>query len=124
MVVVHNGIIENHAELRGQLQFPPFSRLVNLRLEGTDEDAVRAAALELAQKGKQLSRRHPGISVLGPSPAPLSRLRGKYRWQLLLKGQGIDHIHHFLVSLVQDHSRGPHSRAVKLSVDVDPENML
>jgi len=120
----YEAMVTQELELRGQLQFPPFSRLVNLRLEGTDEDAVRAAALELAQKGKQLSRRHPGISVLGPSPAPLSRLRGKYRWQLLLKGQGVDHIHHFLVSLVQDHSRGPHSRAVKLSVDVDPENML
>ncbi len=117
-------MVTQELELRRQLQFPPFSRLVNLRLEGPDEDAVRAAALQLAHKGKQLCRGYRSITILGPSPAPLSRLRGKYRWQLLLKGHGVDNIHNFCISLVQDHNNGPHSRAVKLSVDVDPENML
>jgi primosomal protein N' (replication factor Y) len=60
------------------------------------------------------------ITILGPAPAPLSRLQGRYRWQLLLKGENRAELHGLCRQLNTEREAGP----VKLTVDVDPENML
>jgi len=105
--------------LRQGLQFPPFSHLVNLRFDGVEEHLVRRLAEQTAEVAKRLSRKGR-ITILGPAPAPLSRLQGRYRWQLLLKGANRAELHGLCRTLNQDREPGP----VKLSVDVDPENML
>jgi primosomal protein N' (replication factor Y) (superfamily II helicase) len=108
--------------LRQGLGYPPFSRLINLRLEGEEESAVQEAAMELALFARQAAG--PGLTVLGPAPAPLSKLRGQYRWQLLLKGSELEPLHHLCSRLLARPPAAKGGRAVKLSVDVDPDNML
>lgn len=122
----HNypAFFETEIALRRQLSFPPFSRLINLRLEGDKENDVMEAAKWLAEVGDRLSRRHKGIAVLGPAPAPLQRLRGKYRWQILLKGAHPGILHSVCQQLLTEAAASPLAKPVNLSVDVDPENML
>jgi primosomal protein N' (replication factor Y) (superfamily II helicase) len=107
--------------LRHALGYPPFCRLVNLRLEGEKESEVQNAALELARSASHLSR---GLNVLGPAPAPIAKLRGRYRWQLLLKGSTVEALQHFCSRLLERPPALIRSNAVKLTVDVDPDNML
>ena len=61
------------------------------RWRGTDEDEVTKAA----QQGVAALRR--GLDqhalLLGPGPAPLARLRGHFRWQALLRGESVYHLH-------------------------------
>jgi primosomal protein N' (replication factor Y) (superfamily II helicase) len=108
--------------LRRNLGYPPFCRLINLKLEGEKEAEVQDAALELARSARRFSGR--GLDVLGPAPAPLSKLRGRYRWQLLLKGSELESLHHFCSRLVEQPPAAIRSKTVKLTVDVDPDNML
>ena len=116
------GLFARELSLRQALGYPPFSRLINLLLEGEQEESVKNRALALAARGKTLSRQLDRTAILGPAPSPLARLRGLFRWQLLLKGTDLDQLHGLCASLEQEHSGlgGP----VKLTVDVDPENML
>ena len=107
--------------LRKALGYPPFSRLINLVLDGEDEEAVQGRANTLSAIGKRL-RRPKKTEILGPAPAPISRLRGRFRWQLLLKGPNLEELHHLCHELEQEQVRL--GGAVNLSVDVDPENML
>jgi primosomal protein N' (replication factor Y) len=107
--------------LRKALGYPPFSRLINLILDGEQEETVQKRAEALAAKGKTL-RRYQKTAILGPAPAPLARLRGRFRWQILLKGPDIEELHGLCVELEQEHARL--AGAVNLSVDVDPESML
>ena len=107
--------------LRKALGYPPFSRLINLVLDGEQEETVQARALALAAKGKVL-RRYKKTAILGPAPAPLARLRGRFRWQLLLKGPDLEELHALCLELEEEQARL--AGAVHLSVDVDPENML
>ena len=118
----YGSFFEQEMALRQALGYPPFSRLINLRLEGEQESEVEAAARELAAAAKRLSGGH--LEVLGPAPAPLSRLRGRYRWQLLLKGAGIDSLHRLCGRLLEQPPAPVRKKAVKLTVDVDPDNML
>jgi primosomal protein N' (replication factor Y) len=124
-VVLHDfqGFAEHELGWRKALAYPPFARLVTLRVEGADEALTARTARELA---KALAARLPppdrGVRLLGPAVAPLARLRGKSRWQLLLKAPQ----HAALAPLLSEaevwaRSAGPHVRVI---VDVDPWAML
>ena len=59
---------------------PPFGRLAALIVSGRDLQAVRRFAALLARAAPAV----PGVRVLGPAPAPLALLRGRYRQRLLV----------------------------------------
>jgi primosomal protein N' (replication factor Y) len=62
-----------------------------------------------------------GIQILGPASAPIERMRGRYRWQILIKGKQPAGVLE-LARRAQKFFEGP--RSVRLGVDVDPQNML
>lgn len=70
---------ENHA-------YPPFVALGSLLVHGTDLGRVRAEAVGL-RKEMDLANRDRTCRILGPAPAPLARLKGEHRMQLLVKSQ-------------------------------------
>ncbi len=76
-----DGFMAREAEARLEQGMPPFGRLIALVISGPDEAQVARTARELARSAP----RGPGIDILGPAPAPLSLLRGRFRYRLLLK---------------------------------------
>ena len=115
----YDRLYEEEITLRRRLAYPPFSRLVNLRFEGKEEERVRAAARETADRLRVRAGKEK-VAVLGPAPAPLVRLRGLYRWQVLLKGPhaGVQRL-----CLLLENGVGMPA-TVKMTVDVDPDSML
>ena len=105
---------------RRELGYPPFQHLVHLRLDGTDEDKVARGARDLAQALRRERTRAP-LEILGPAPAPIARLRNRYRWQLLLKGKSRPAL---LALARRAVALAPRGRATRIHVDVDPYNML
>ena len=104
---------------REALGFPPFSRLVAVKLQGNVLLRVQAAAERLATHARRLVSKGEDADVLGPAPSPLARLRGKHRFQLLLRAQGHGPLHRLARALQREHQeRGP--SGVELSLDVDP----
>jgi primosomal protein N' (replication factor Y) (superfamily II helicase) len=112
-------------EFRRALGYPPFGKLVNLRLDGPNPEHVQAKArtvfenIRAIQSGNPKYREH--IEILGPAPSPIEKLRNRYRWQLLLKGNQIGPLIG-LASAVRETFTKP--RNVRLHIDVDPYNML
>ena len=64
--------------------YPPFRALALVDVSGTDADAAAGLAEALAQLARGDAGN--GVEVLGPAPAPLARVRGRFRWHLLLLG--------------------------------------
>jgi primosomal protein N' (replication factor Y) len=113
-----------HAELdrRRALGFPPLGRLCAIRVDAVKPAAAEGAARQLARlAGDQLRRSGGRAAVLGPAPAPLTKLRGRTRWQLLVRGESHRQIRE-LVRPLQDAllSLGP----VRVAFDMDPLAML
>ncbi len=109
-------------ELRARQEagMPPFTRLVSVLLTCRDEAVLRRAAVELARQapGTLLADIEKGeMRVLGPAPAPLYRLRGRYRVRFLCKAQRQvpmqAMIRHWIAAT-------PLPRTVDVRVDVDP----
>ena len=117
----YSGFAEKEMQLRGALQFPPFSRLVNLRFSGENEEQVKRSAQVIGAQCRRLSGKF-GIDVLGPASAPLSKIRDRYRWQLLLKAADSASLHTLCDTLLAAPPDLP--ATVRMSIDVDPENML
>jgi primosomal protein N' (replication factor Y) len=108
--------------LRRELGYPPFSRLVVLRVEGVDAGATEHAAGQLATSARASAG--AAIVVRGPAPAPLERLRGRFRWQVLLASSRVRHLHAFTRELLVAWRASPAARRVRLVVDIDPVSML
>ncbi|HEY8152926.1 MAG TPA: primosomal protein N' [Myxococcota bacterium] len=103
---------------RAALGYPPFGRLVQAIVQSADAAAALAGAQALA-----LAAAAPdGPEVLGPAPAPIARLRGKHRFQLLLKGADPERLHAAARRVVE--ATGQLPRGVQASVDAFPVNML
>jgi len=100
---------------RERFGYPPVRPLINLMLTGARDDTVKEAATHLAAALTSSGE------VLGPSPAPIARIRGRYRWQVLVKEQPESAARRTLATLLTTWKL---SRAVKLTIDVDPVDML
>jgi primosomal protein N' (replication factor Y) len=105
------------AEARRSAALPPFGRLAALVVSAGDADSVDFAARALARAAPQL----PGVTVLGPAPAPLAVLRGRHRRRFLVKaGREVN-----LQAVLRDWlSRIRVHGSVRVQVDIDPYSFL
>ena len=108
---------EAETEARRHAGAPPFGRWAAIIVSSEDEAEAKEAARAIGGTRPDL----PDIAVLGPAPAPLSLLRGRYRYRLLINArrsaQVQDAIRHWLGAL--DFPRG-----VRVSVDIDPYSFV
>jgi primosomal protein N' (replication factor Y) len=119
----YEGFYKREMKFRRQLLYPPFSHLVLLTIAGPKQDAVESSARSVSEVADRVSQGKE-IEVLGPAPAPLLRIRGKYRWQVILKGKKVTCLHQALASLLEELEDRHRVRGVKVIVDVDPAAML
>ena len=104
--------------------YPPSVRLVNLLLDGrSEEKVIREADRLAAYLDRERARSRVLVEFLGPAPQPFSRLKGKHRWHLTLRGKdhrAIRGLAHAALSRPPELS----SRTVRVTVDVDPVSLL
>ena len=98
-------------EQRKMYNMPPFSRLISVIISGRNEINVEKEARRIA---RELSSGND-ITVLGPVPAPLARLRGKYRHRLLIKLKKNNLQHSLIKKIVKSNDN-----SVFVYTDVDP----
>lgn len=119
------GFYQEEIQFRKALEYPPFSRMINFRLIGNSETKTKAVAVEMGRIGKDLLKKYGrGIEVLGPSLAPFSKIRGKFRWQMLVKGKSSPWLHQFAQELANRLKTHVKSGGVELDIDVDPVFIL
>jgi primosomal protein N' (replication factor Y) len=120
------GFYQEECQFRKALDYPPFSRLINFRLTGNSEKGIETMAEELGKAGRALlKKKYPkGIEILGPSAAPFTKMRGKFRWQMLLKGRSSQLLHQFAQELGSYMDAQTKGRGVHLDIDVDPVFIL
>jgi len=104
-------------QARKNASMPPFSRLAALIIDGAKEEAVLQAAKKLAATAPSIAKLH----VLGPAPAPLYMLRGKYRYRLLIKADRAINLPDVMRIWVESQSC---PSAVRIKIDIDPQNFL
>ena len=112
--------------VRREAQYPPYVQLLNVVFTGKDEEIVESFAqhtassiTEAAEAGKLTGK----FTLLGPAPCPLEKLRGRYRWHLILKsakGDVLGEIGSFLIREIKPPGKGD----CRMMLDRDPVSLM
>ena len=110
----YNGLYKREIAYRRELRNPPFSRLVHMVYLHKNEAACQEEARRMAEilRSTAYGRGFSGIDIIGPAPAHPRRLRGRYRWHLIIRGGSL----HELLAAV------PIPKG--WTVDIDPVSVL
>jgi primosomal protein N' (replication factor Y) (superfamily II helicase) len=114
----YEGFVAGELARRREAQYPPFSRMIAIRVDGPSETQVRAAATDAA--GRARAAASASVRVLGPAEAPLARLRGRSRWQVWLSGPDRASV----AAVARAAGEATLARQVRLAIDVDPQSVL
>lgn len=122
----YDRFFEEELEMRRDAVYPPFARLCAIRIEGVKEERVIAVADELKATAAKFAAEGYGIRFLGPAPAPLARLKGRYRHQMLVKAEGRANLNRLLeaVRAVKAAFDGRRHAGITLIIDMDPAAIM
>ena len=113
----YEGFFEEELRYRQNHSYPPFVALASLLIHGPDLGRVRSDSLEL-RKQLDLVNQDRKCRILGPAPAPLSRLKGEHRFQVLIKSRSRKHLREVAdAALKAVADKGANLRSINLEID-------
>jgi len=112
---------------RKALKYPPFTRIIQVKISGIDKDKTAGHARKAADILSALltsgPENVPPVDILGPIEAPIQRISSRFRWQLLIKSTSFSRISCLVRAMLQH----PDFRSLKnttIAIDVDPYSMM
>jgi primosomal protein N' (replication factor Y) len=108
---------------RKTLNYPPFVVLASLLIHGEDFARIHATATAVRHALDEANTSR-ALRVLGPAPAPLARLRGEHRLQILLKSHSRTRLREIIEIALAEAARAPGCDIQSVNVEIDPVNMM
>lgn len=109
---------------RKALNYPPFSRIIQLRISGKNPDKTRETAQNLGQLCREKLKNNNGflnhIEIMGPIESPVYKIANHFRWQMIVKSRKIKKLHQFVREMTSDNPKLFNAPKVKVIIDVDP----
>lgn len=115
----YSGFYSEEMANRKELDYPPYSRIINFRISHFQEDMVRNTATKLGKIARDECEKY-GVQVIGPAEAPIAKIRGRYRWHMLLKGSNSGMLHACARDLLAKTAKS----ASDIKLDVDPVSFM
>ncbi len=113
---------------RKAFKYPPFSRMIQLKISGRDREKTRQQAVAIGRMCDAMKKGNSDfqqwVDILGPIEAPISRKANRFRWQMIVKSEGVDILHRFVRTLIFENGLHLSGNPVKVSIDVDPFFMM
>ena len=110
----YESFYENEIEIRKMLKNPPFNDFVLLMMQGEREDSI---IRELGRIANRLRSR--GLVVMGPVPAPYSRIKNKYRWRIIVRHHKAAELLDLLHTIADYYAKSEN----QLFIDINPNSM-
>ncbi len=111
-------------DFRQALGYPPLTRMIALRISAKDPQQAADRADQLGDRCRQLLAAGGPftgrVDVMGPIEAPITRIAGYYRWQIIVKSADATRLHRFVRTVMDGHGGAARGRNVRVIVDVDP----
>jgi len=116
--------IRRELDLRKELMYPPYARMAMVRIEGAESSRVSEIATKAAAVLAHATKDDTTIRILGPAPAPIERIKQRYRWQVMVKSQARTAMREALGKMRTEVGPLADRHEVRVMIDVDPVNML
>jgi primosomal protein N' (replication factor Y) len=112
-------VFETEIAQREDQGLPPFTSLVHLMVSAPTDGTAEAAGSRLASS-LQSTATGGSFRLQGPAPAPIARLRGRFRWQILASGPDPAGLRQWVLAALSDFRKGEVGRQAQIQVDPDP----
>ena len=109
--------LKREAEYRRAAAVPPFGRFAAIIFSGRNENQVKQVAIDL----RNAAPKEKSIRILGPAPAPMTQLKGKYRYRLLIQAPKNLNLQDYLRQWL---ALTPPPSTIQMKVDVDPYSFM
>jgi primosomal protein N' (replication factor Y) len=119
----YEGFFEEEINYRRNLSYPPFVALASLLVHGDDLGRVQATA-DAVRASLDRANTERLCRVLGPAPAPLARLRGEHRVQLLLKSRNRPRLRALIEMALGEAATLPGCDLGSVNIEIDPVNLM
>jgi primosomal protein N' (replication factor Y) len=116
----YEAFYESEIQFRKTFHYPPVTSMIAILFRGEHLTDVDRAALECGRKLEEALKPIAGTRIQGPAPAPMARIKGVYRYQILLRSPHRT----ALRKAVEAVMIGKKWKGVEVAVDVDPINIL
>jgi primosomal protein N' (replication factor Y) len=116
----YEAFFASEIEFRRTFHYPPITSMIALLFRGQEEKRVEKASSEAATAIEGALGDGTGVRIQGPAPAPLARIKGVFRYQILLRGSE----RNVLRRALEQALHGRKWPGVELTIDVDPINIL
>ncbi len=121
----YRSFFSRELESRKECSYPPFVRVTNIILSGPEEDSLERAALSFSEQLRlRIKQAKVAADILGPAPCPLYFLRKSYRRHLIVKTNQQVALVRMLTEWENAEARFKLPSAVKITVDIDPDDMM
>ncbi len=121
----YKGFYSQEIRIRKKLWYPPFTNLACVILSGPYDRAVAQKAREVAKDlGDCFKDFGQSAQILGPARAPLSRIKNKFRWRIIIKCPDLEGLVSVLTHITDEYGKSRGKSNIDLSVDINPVNML
>ncbi len=119
----YDGFMEEELAAREAMGYPPFGRMLMLRLWSARQDAAREAADAVARElsGPMTAR---GVRILGPAPSPIARVKRRFHYQILLVMPPSFPVGELFPDLLPPLRERTRRLGARLEADVDPYQMM
>ena len=117
----YEAFIRSELPIREALLYPPYGSVVRLVVRSLDDQAAADWAKHLVDRLRKAADDDPAIRILGPAPAPIARIRDRFRWHLQVHGSDGERLRD-LVRRATSGIKTPDK--VAWIIDVDPVEML
>ncbi|HBI24679.1 MAG TPA: primosomal protein N' [Nitrospiraceae bacterium] len=116
------GFYKEESSFRKTLGYPPYKRLVRILIKGNNKELVESSAERF--KAALDEKRREGTDILGPVPAPLIRIRGKFRWHIIMKANDSRTLNRIIKNSLKAFNASSKHKHGLIEIDVDPLNLL
>ncbi len=119
-------------EWRERLGYPPYTKMVGIKLESVNEEAVNEIAVKfgkslakiIGKKGRGKTE-YPAVDFLGPARSLLYKIKNVYRWQIILKGPVPEPLKEIIQKMKIEFTGSLLKKTrVKIKYDIDPINLM
>lgn len=121
----YSAFYRQEIKIRERLRYPPFTNIAVIILSSADDRLCYNKSEEVKHKlDMMLDQGKDGDLLLGPLRAPLSKIRNRYRWRIVLKCNSLEKLIRTLSAVYDGFRKAKDKQEVDLSIDINPVSML
>ena len=108
---------------RRAMWYPPYSEMICIRFSGEDNDITRKSAFLFRDAFGDINKIPEKLAILGPIPSGVSRIKGKYRWQILIKCENADLFNERIITATDTVKNNNIFKDIQIQIDKNPVNI-